>query len=739
MKKKEGESSAVYRNRPQFSRPQQNNYQQSNTQRRFQQVNAVAIPVTQPHRPPQQQQFQQKNYRQQQPQQQNFQQQRRNYNQPRPRVFDPIPMPYSQLLQHLLQLKLVTLRNFPPTPDKLPANYNANARCEFHSGEVGHDVENCMALKYKVQDLIDSKAIQFTPDNGPNVLQNPMPPHSGPSVNVVEFEQKQNLVKDVKLMKTPLLSVKEALVRNGVFPGCCYNCDACQNSVDGCSDLKEGIQKLLDEGRLQCEKVEKEVEKEVAVISIPYVPVNIPVSTKPAPLTITVPGPVPYTSEKAVPWHYGSEVFYHGVKKDEGISDSSNVESFTGVGKLTRSGRIYASPDAQKKAEELEKAKGKQIQTDRQEPETDEGVRPEVNQEVEELLNIIKKSDYKVVDHLSQTPSKISILSLLLCSETHRSALMKLLSTAYVPQEISVNQLEGVISSISAENGLGFTNADLPREGLNHNKALHISIECKGTTLSHVLVDTGSSLNVLPKSALMKIDYAGVEIRPSDLIVKAFDGSKRSVFGKVDLPVKIGPQTFMITFYVMDIHPAYCCLLGRPWIHGAGAVTSTLHQKLKYPAGGKIVTVCGEEEYMVSQLSSYKYVEVEGEVHETPCQAFEAMQVVNIPTKKQVVTMSSLKDAKAVVEAVHPEGWGRVLDLPPKFNKMGLGYDGYQPKEDGKDKKVIQFRSAGFEEINMVGGEVEEDNFDKWIKPTTEGTSQNWTIEDSSLVTFDQE
>lgn len=308
-----------------------------------------------------------------------------------------------------------------------------------------------MTLKYKVQDLIDSKAIQFTPDNGPNVLQNPMPPHTGPSVNVVEVEQKQSLIRDVNLLKTPLLSVKEALVRNNVFPSCCYSCDACQSSVDGCNNLKGGIKRLLNEGRLQCEKVAKAVEREVAVISIPYAPVNIPVPAKPAPLTITVPGPVPYSSEKAIPWHYGSEVFYHGVKKvdtpDEGVSDSSNVESFTGVGKLTRSGRIYASADAQKKADELARVKGKQVQTGRQDPETTEEDRPEaVNQEVEELLKIIKKSDYKMVDHLSQTPSKISILSLLLCSETHRSALMKLLSTAYVPQEISVNQLEGVVA-----------------------------------------------------------------------------------------------------------------------------------------------------------------------------------------------------------------------------------------------------------------------------------------------------
>lgn len=142
----------------------------------------------------------------------------------------------------------------------------------------------------------------------------------------------------------------------------------------------------------------------------------------------------------------------------------------------------------------------------------------------------------------------------------------------------------------------------------------------------------------------------------------------------------------------MDIQPAYCCLLGRPWIHGAGAVTSTLHQKLKYPADGKIVIVCGEEEYMVSQLSSYQYVEIEGEVHETPCQAFEAVQVVNIPhpdTKKLPVSMSSFRDVRAVVEAGHPIGWGCVLDLPPKFNKMGIGYTPYQSSVAVKGKKTV--------------------------------------------------
>lgn len=52
--------------------------------------------------------------------------------------------------------------------------YDDNARCEFHSGDPGHTIENCKALKHKVHDLIDSKAISFAP-NSPNANNNPKP------------------------------------------------------------------------------------------------------------------------------------------------------------------------------------------------------------------------------------------------------------------------------------------------------------------------------------------------------------------------------------------------------------------------------------------------------------------------------------------------------------------------------------------------------------------------------------
>ena len=69
---------------------------------------------------------------------------------------------------------------------------------------------------------------------------------------------------------------------------------------------------------------------------------------------------------------------------------------------------------------------------------------------------------------------------------------------------------------------------------------MHVSIECRGTTLDHVLVDTGSSLNVLLKGALDRLDYEGVVLKPSDIMVRAFDGLKRMVHIEVDLPIKVG-------------------------------------------------------------------------------------------------------------------------------------------------------------------------------------------------------
>ena len=89
-------------------------------------------------------------------------------------------------------------------------------------------------------------------------------------------------------------------------------------------------------------------------------------------------------------------------------------------------------------------------------------------------------------------------------------------------------------------------------------------------------------------------------MRAHALVVRAFDTSRRQVIEEVDLPIQVGPHLFTITFQVMDINPTYSCLQGRPWIYATGAVTSTLHQTLKFMFEDKLVIVCGKDDLIVS-------------------------------------------------------------------------------------------------------------------------------------------
>ena len=122
--------------------------------------------------------------------------------------------------------------------------------------------------------------------------------------------------------------------------------------------------------------------------------------------------------------------------------------------------------------------------------------------------------------------------------------------------------------------------------GQGHNRALHVSAKCIDHIMVKVLIDNGSSLNVIPKSTFEKLPFSASHLRPRSMVVWAFDGSRREVRGEIDLPVQIGPHTCQVTFQVMDINPTYSCLLGRLWIHLVGVVPSTLHQKLKFLVGG---------------------------------------------------------------------------------------------------------------------------------------------------------
>lgn len=277
----------------------------------------------------------------------------------------------------------------------------------------------------------------------------------------------------------------------------------------------------------------------------------------------------------------------------------------------------------------------------------------------DEVLKLIKRSEFNVVDQLLHTSSKIFVLSLLMNSEAHREALYKVLEKAYVDHDVKIGQFNGIVANITACNNLSFSDEEFPKQGSNHNLALHISMNCQEYPLSNVLVDTGSSLNVMPKTTLSKLSYQSAPMTFNGVVMKAFDGSKKIVIGEVDLPLKIGPCLFQIMLQVMDIHIAYSYLLGRPWIHEAGVVTSTLHLKLKFMKNVKLVIVVGGQAMLVSHLSLFSYIDANESVG-TP---FQSLYVDDNVVKKNGASMTSLKDAQQVVENGQSVGWDQIVEL----------------------------------------------------------------------------
>ena len=117
--------------------------------------------------------------------------------------------------------------------------------------------------------------------------------------------------------------------------------------------------------------------------------------------------------------------------------------------------------------------------------------------------------------------------------------------------------LWGIVNNSIAKNYLTFDDEEMPVEGRGHNKALHVFVKCMDHIEAKVLIDNGSSLNVMPKTT-----FDASHIRPSSMVVKAFASSQCDVRGEIDLWIQIGPHTCQINFQVMDINPAYSCLLG---------------------------------------------------------------------------------------------------------------------------------------------------------------------------------
>ena len=85
--------------------------------------------------------------------------------------------------------------------------------------------------------------------------------------------------------------------------------------------------------------------------------------------------------------------------------------------------------------------------------------------------------------------------------------------------------------------------------------------------------------------------YKGLNLRPEDLTaydspLVSFDRKVVIPRGQIKLPMQAGSEVVEVDFIVVDSYSPYIAIVAKPWLHALGAVSSTLHQKVKYHSKG---------------------------------------------------------------------------------------------------------------------------------------------------------
>ena len=128
---------------------------------------------------------------------------------------------------------------------------------------------------------------------------------------------------------------------------------------------------------------------------------------------------------------------------------------------------------------------------------------------------------------------------------------------------------------------LGFSDEDKVETIQPHNDALVVTLRIGGYDVRRVLVDQGSVVEVMYPDL-----YKGLNLKPKDLTaydspLVSFEGKTITPRGQIRLPIQIGSDVVEVDFIVVDAYSPYTAIVARLWLHALGAVSFTLHQKVK--------------------------------------------------------------------------------------------------------------------------------------------------------------
>ena len=142
---------------------------------------------------------------------------------------------------------------------------------------------------------------------------------------------------------------------------------------------------------------------------------------------------------------------------------------------------------------------------------------------------------------------------------------------------------------------MGFSDEDKIGTIQPHDDAVVIILRIGGYDVKRVMVDQGSVAEIMYPDLFKGLNLRTEDLTPYYSPLVSFEGKVIIPKGQIRLPMQTGSETVEVDFIVVNAYSPYTAIVARLWLHTLGAVSSTLHQKIKYPSGGKIEEILGDQ------------------------------------------------------------------------------------------------------------------------------------------------
>ncbi|XP_020409527.1 uncharacterized protein LOC109946393 [Prunus persica] len=219
---------------------------------------------------------------------------------------------------------------------------------------------------------------------------------------------------------------------------------------------------------------------------------------------------------------------------------------------------------------------------------------------------VAKKAIQQIEDRdaaAKEPPQKVIRINIIL-ADSQESRLTTKERKRKIAQATYVSQITTGVPVIVDTPIIGFQKKDLIGLDLPHNESLVICIQIEQAVIERVHVDEGSAANILQLSVIQQM---GLEPKISKLArsLTGFNGATSITVGQIDLDVHSPPVVCSQTFMVIDEISPYNGILGRPWISKIEAITSALHQKIRYPIPGGGIGQIDSDQAMARRCTAH--------------------------------------------------------------------------------------------------------------------------------------